>query len=238
MNKRNLLLFLGVWFGLSFLLFFPIWGITNCNNEPAYENIKVAERQPCVYITNTGNHYHSSSCHYLSRSKIAIGKQQAIDAGYLCCSVCKGTSSGTISVSYTKKVQVDPTNRNIGLSVFIAILLSFLPAVFIGNKILEAPNKNLTTNVSARLPKSTINNISNEASQQEQTNREELIQEFKQRSQNDLNNAIGRQVIHDKFGVGTIIENSKDYMSVMFDKYGIKTFQFPQALIDGFLKLK
>ena len=41
-----------------------------------------------VYITKTGDCYHSSGCRYLSRSQIAISKSSAISRGYRACSVC------------------------------------------------------------------------------------------------------------------------------------------------------
>ena len=41
-----------------------------------------------VYITKTGDCYHSSDCGYLSRSKIAISKSTAINTGYRPCSRC------------------------------------------------------------------------------------------------------------------------------------------------------
>lgn len=41
-----------------------------------------------VYITKTGDCYHSSSCGYLSRSKIAISKSSALSQGYRACSRC------------------------------------------------------------------------------------------------------------------------------------------------------
>ena len=215
--------------------------MTSCNNEPAYENIKVTERQPCVYITNTGDHYHSSGCHYLSRSKIAIGKQQAINAGYICCSVCGGKSSETINVSYTKKVQIDPSHKNIILSIFLSIMLAIMPAMLIGVKIFDRLDTDYSsTTPVANTPKPILSNSSNKEDRQENsTDREKLIQKLKQRPQSNLNNVIGREVIHNKFGIGKIIEISKDYISVMFkDPYGKKMFQFPQSLIDGFLKFK
>jgi len=42
-----------------------------------------------VYITDTGNKYHKSSCSYLSKSKILISREEAKKNGYGPCSVCK-----------------------------------------------------------------------------------------------------------------------------------------------------
>ena len=41
-----------------------------------------------VYITKTGDCYHSSNCGYLSRSKISISKAAAVSQGYRPCSRC------------------------------------------------------------------------------------------------------------------------------------------------------
>lgn len=42
-----------------------------------------------VYITKTGSKYHTGSCRYLKKSKIAISKSAAISQGYTACKVCK-----------------------------------------------------------------------------------------------------------------------------------------------------
>ncbi len=41
-----------------------------------------------VYITETGNKYHSGSCSYLRKSKISISKSDAVSRGYTACSRC------------------------------------------------------------------------------------------------------------------------------------------------------
>lgn len=41
-----------------------------------------------VYITKTGDKYHTGSCSYLKKSKIAIDKDTAIAQGYTACSRC------------------------------------------------------------------------------------------------------------------------------------------------------
>jgi hypothetical protein len=41
-----------------------------------------------VYITKSGQKYHTSDCRYLSHSKIAIELKEAIQNGYDACSVC------------------------------------------------------------------------------------------------------------------------------------------------------
>lgn len=42
-----------------------------------------------VYITDTGDKYHTGSCRYLKKSKIQTTKKKAKSAGYTPCSVCK-----------------------------------------------------------------------------------------------------------------------------------------------------
>lgn len=52
-----------------------------------------------VYITKTGNKYHTSGCQYLSKSKIAIQIDTAVERSYTPCSVCKP------SVTSSKRTQ-------------------------------------------------------------------------------------------------------------------------------------
>ena len=58
-----------------------------------------------VYITKTGQKYHTVDCRYLSHSKIAISLKEAIQNGYDACSVCQppvSTSSSKTAKSDTK----------------------------------------------------------------------------------------------------------------------------------------
>lgn len=45
-----------------------------------------------VYVTNTGEKYHKSSCHHLKKSKKEITLQKAIELRFTACSVCKPTA--------------------------------------------------------------------------------------------------------------------------------------------------
>ena len=62
-----------------------------------------------VYITKSGTKYHTSDCRYLSQSKIAVDLTEAVDRGYLPCSVCgpqvksKANSGGTKMGAYQTK---------------------------------------------------------------------------------------------------------------------------------------
>ncbi len=42
-----------------------------------------------VYITNTGDKFHTGSCRYLRESKIPISRSDAVDRGYTACKVCR-----------------------------------------------------------------------------------------------------------------------------------------------------
>lgn len=45
-------------------------------------------RSVTVYVTKTGDKYHSSGCRYLSKSRISIDLDVAKSRGYSACSVC------------------------------------------------------------------------------------------------------------------------------------------------------
>ena len=51
-----------------------------------------------VYVTRTGECYHTSWCFYL-KSVIKMGIEQAKKSGYRACSYCHGTPNGTILVN-------------------------------------------------------------------------------------------------------------------------------------------
>ena len=72
---------------LAFFIFsFNLSAVTVNADNTVYE--------PRVYITETGSYYHSADCHYLRRSKIAIGLYQAKENGYSACSYCGGKPDG------------------------------------------------------------------------------------------------------------------------------------------------
>ena len=51
-------------------------------------------------------------------------------------------------------------------------------------------------------------------------------------------NCIGCVVSHSKFGKGTVQEVSGNHIVVGFEKEGSKTFQYPKAIISGFLRFE
>lgn len=50
---------------------------------------KVDTKESVVYITKTGKKYHRAGCSSLSKSKIEISREDAIDGGYEPCGKCK-----------------------------------------------------------------------------------------------------------------------------------------------------
>lgn len=50
-----------------------------------------------VYVTKTGEKYHTESCRYLKYSKIEIELEHAKNLGYEACLVCKPSDNGTDS---------------------------------------------------------------------------------------------------------------------------------------------
>lgn len=80
--------------------------------------------EPLVYVTKTGDCYHSLGCGYL-RSIIPIGLEQAKKAGYWACSACDGEPTGTIEVNNYPLA--------FGILVLIAIVI-FLIYIFTTNK--------------------------------------------------------------------------------------------------------
>lgn len=49
----------------------------------------VQKKETAIYLTKTGSKYHTGTCRYLSKSKIASTKKDAIAGGYGACKVCK-----------------------------------------------------------------------------------------------------------------------------------------------------
>ena len=62
-------------------------------------NTGFQHEEPLVYVTRTGEKYHSGGCGYLWASAIPQGLNQAKNAGYSACSRCGGKASGTIMVN-------------------------------------------------------------------------------------------------------------------------------------------
>ncbi len=50
--------------------------------------VSAADGTTTVYITKTGEKYHTGKCSYLKKSKIEISLEDAVDQGYDPCSRC------------------------------------------------------------------------------------------------------------------------------------------------------
>ena len=65
-----------------------------------------------VYVTRTGEKYHSNGCQYLRKSQIAISLQDAVNSGYDACSRCNPpilTTSAPAPVPQTPAPTLQPT---------------------------------------------------------------------------------------------------------------------------------
>lgn len=62
-------------------------------------NTLFRHEEPLVYITKTGDRYHSSSCGYLYASSIPRGLYQVKNEGYVACYRCGGKSNETIIIN-------------------------------------------------------------------------------------------------------------------------------------------
>lgn len=88
-------------------------------------NEALKREEPRVYITETGNKYHSCDCGYLWASSIPIGWDEALDKGYTACSRCGGEFDGTIIVNrYGKSLYISV----LSVTPFISIILLKLVA--------------------------------------------------------------------------------------------------------------
>ncbi len=68
-----------------------------------------------VYRTKTGKKYHSESCRYLSKSKIAIPLEDALNQNYTPCKIC----SPPVALSSNSKIKLKSsvlTNKNENIS--------------------------------------------------------------------------------------------------------------------------
>lgn len=240
-TKKHILFYLLtclILFGIFFAIF-----TANAKSDPPYSLETVTATEPRVYVTTYGEKYHSSGCSYLSQSRHSMGLYEARNAGYSACSRCGGHSSGTIEVSYQKKVYYDPIGRNIGGSIALSLLCGILVYGFIysmwssyqEDKAYRTP-RNKTAPVAA-LPQKT--GSKNTPTVTDSSNsREAFIEKLRSYPIERLRNALGKTVTHKKFGDGIVVDISHSYMKVDFPGYPTKQFQFPNALVDGFLIFK
>ena len=67
------------------------------------------EYQPRIYITEYGDKYHATDCHYLHASKIAKSLIEAQNEGYTPCSHCHGRCDGAILINKIVSKKADNT---------------------------------------------------------------------------------------------------------------------------------
>ena len=197
---------------MAFLWYF----IINANSTQSYKTETVTATEPRVYVTTYGDRYHSAGCSYLAKSQHAMGKHEATSKGYTACSRCGGRSSGTISVTYTKKIEVDSTAKHIwgaiGLSVLCTPLAYLFIYVLVADHIENKGYKSVTQNLSYRSPPP-----SNKTAAEPITPPPPKI-----------SIRVGDAVKHKAFGLGVVKKFDGRYLTVSFDK-GIKDFVFPDV---------
>ena len=234
---KKIILYVGSWLILFAVLIYPVFLWINSTAEPAYEYTYTYETQPKVYVTDYGEKYHNTSCHYL-QSRNAKGLTEARNAGYTACSYCGGTPSGTIEVVQRHRVEKDSTNRNIGYSVGIALIGALIPALLIASWLDE---KFLLTEPKSAPRNDALDEESvNESPVEEPktlTERDKLYNWYADMNEHQLYLLLNRRVIHDEFGEGYITRiTDRKVIQVWFeDLKDFKTFTFPDDLADRVL---
>lgn len=128
---KKTVLYIGSWLLLLAILIFPCFAVLEATAEPTIEYETTYETQPKVYVTDYGEKYHNTSCHYLL-SRNAKGLTEARNAGYTACSYCHGTPSGTIEVAHRERVEIPPEPTSIWDAVGTAAFVAVIPALIIG----------------------------------------------------------------------------------------------------------
>lgn len=204
---------------MSFL--FYGWISLNYDSSPRYEYTEVTRTEPRVYVTKTGSSYHSNSCGALYKSKIAMGRGEAQEKGYLACQRCGGVPNGTITVTYTVKKQIPMGSREVVGSILLSIVATPLLYLFSYSLITEWKENAWLIKGNA-LKKESSNNMT--AKKQEANEQEP-------------NSPIGRNVTHKRFGKGVVTEIiDNNQIEVYF--MGIdchKKFLFPEAFENDFI---
>ena len=65
-----------------------------------------------VYVTKSGEKYHTANCRYLKYSKKELKIKEAIDLGYVACKVCKPTSKKGKIINSTSNSLSSSSNQN------------------------------------------------------------------------------------------------------------------------------
>ena len=128
---KKIALYVGCWLILFAVLIYPCFALLEATAKPTYEYETTYETQPKVYVTNYGEKYHNTSCHYL-QSRNAKGLTEARKAGYTACSYCHGIPSGTIEVAHRTRIEIPPKPTSIWSAVGTSAGVSIIPALIIG----------------------------------------------------------------------------------------------------------
>lgn len=196
--------------------------IINANSTPSYKTETVTATEPRVYVTTYGDRYHSAGCSYLAKSQHAMGKQEAISKGYTACSRCGGRASGTISVTYTKKIEVDGTAKNIWGAIGLSVLCTPLAYLFIYCLISE--------HIESKGYKPVAQSSSSRSSATSNTTPTAPITPPPPK----LSIRVGDAVKHKTFGLGVVKKFDGRYLTVSFDK-DTKDFVFPDVFDSGIM---
>lgn len=73
---------------IGFFIILMAASFTGCNQSKATSNNNNSRDSTIVYITKSGDKYHTASCTYLRKSKISITLGEAKKEGYTPCSKC------------------------------------------------------------------------------------------------------------------------------------------------------
>ena len=91
-------------------------------------NVLAADGSTTVYVTKTGEKYHTSGCQYLRKSKISISLQDAVSSGYEPCSRCnplsltvkQNTATEPVSLETDSAVQKQETGSQVYTGAYAA----------------------------------------------------------------------------------------------------------------------
>ncbi len=195
-----------------------LWYAVINADKTSYETEFVTETEPCVYVTDYGKRYHSAGCSYLTKSQHAMGKQEAIRKGYTACSRCGGKSSGSIAVTYTKKIAVKGKPKSIREPIFLSVLLT--PTIYFLIYLL------LTKQLKTKQYKKTTDCPSSESFSS-------LSSPNPRQPQPKIR--VGDAVYHKTFGLGVIKEINGKTFTVRFD-HEAKDFIHPDIFDSGLMK--
>lgn len=234
MNQSNKNSKIAVHIIIIFILCIPItflwYAIINSNNNQSLKTETITAIEPKVYVTTYGECYHSAGCSYLAKSQIPMGKQEAISKGYTACSRCGGTASGTITVTYTKRVEVENSSKNvwgaIGLSILCTPMAYLFIYVLLADVIENRKNKKnttATTSFSPTVNSSTIT-LSQSAAAPPSTPKPP-----------HRTVRVGDAVHHKTFGLGAIKKIEGKYFTVQFD-HDEKDFIHPDVFESGIME--